>query len=115
MKKEIKIATLAAIAAANPEGFTVSASTLASVKKGFAVAVLATQNSFGAEGLARVVEYAAHNSDVTAIGGWLDTETNMYYYDAVMIVESIEEARTLAARENQIAFFDLDKKIEHRI
>lgn len=115
MKKEIRIAALAAIAAANPEGFTVSASTLAPVTKGFAVAVSATQNSFGAEGLARVIDYAAHSAEVTAIGGWLDVESNLYYYDAVMIVDTIEEARTLAAREKQIAFFDLAKKIEHRI
>lgn len=111
----MKVAAITAIAAMNPAGFTVNAKTLAPVVSGFAVAVSATQNSFGAEGLARVVDYAAHNLEVTAIGGWLDAESNLYYYDAVMIIETIEEARTLAARENQIAFFDLNKKNEHRI
>lgn len=115
MKKEIKIAALAAIAAANPEGFTVNAKTLTPVTSGYAVAVCATQNSFGPEGLAAVVDYAKTDKEVTAFGGWLDSETGLYYYDAVIIVETLEDARQIATRENQLAFFCLHEMKEYRI
>ena len=75
----------------NPEGFTVDAKTLQPVTSGYAVAVKATQNSFNTEGLALVVDYAATDSEVTAFGGWLDSETGLFYYDAVIIVETLEE------------------------
>lgn len=110
-----KVAAITAIAAMNPAGFTVDAKTLAPVVSGFAVAVSATQNSFGAEGLGRVLEHSAINSEITAIGGWFDSESSLYYYDAVIIVHSIEEAHALAVRENQIAFFDLNEMKEYRV
>lgn len=115
MKKEIKIAALAAIAAANPEGFTVNARTLTPVTSGYAVAVRATQNSFGPEGLASVVEYGETDDEITAFGGWLDSETGLYYYDAVVITNSFERAKAIAEREEQIAFFSLDEMKEYRI
>lgn len=115
MKKEIKIVALAAIAAANPEGFTVDAQTLLPVTSGYAVAVRATQNSFGPEGLAAVVDYANTDQEITAFGGWLDSETGLYYYDAVVITDSFERAKAIAEREGQIAFFSLDEMKEYRI
>ena len=115
MKKEIKIAALAAIAAANPEGFTVSAKTLTPVTSGYAVAVRATQNSFGPEGLSAVVDYAKTDKDITAFGGWLDSETGLFYYDAVVITDNFERAKAIAEREGQIAFFSLDEMKEYRI
>lgn len=54
MKKNLVISTVAAIAAINPEGFTVNAANLQPVTTGYAVALKRTQNSFGAEGLAKV-------------------------------------------------------------
>ena len=115
MKKEIKIAALAAIAAAKPEGFTVNAKTLTPVTSGYAVAVRATQNSFGPEGLAAVVDYAKTDKAVTAFGGWLDSETGLFYYDAVVIIDNFERAKAIAEREGQIAFFSLDEMKEYRI
>lgn len=115
MKKKIKIVALAAIAAANPEGFTVDAQTLLPVTSGYAVAVRATQNSFGPEGLAAVVDYANTDQEITAFGGWLDSETGLYYYDAVVITDSFERAKAIAEREGQIAFFSLDEMKEYRI
>ena len=115
MKETKKLAALAAVAALNPEGFTVNAKTMEPVTHGFAVAVEATQNSFGPEGLARVLDYAATHSEVNAIGGWLDTETGKYYYDCVCIVYSEREARALARQNKQIAIFDLDNMREIRI
>lgn len=55
MKKNLVISTVAAIAAINPEGFTVNAANLQPVSTGYAVALKRTQNSFGAEGLANVL------------------------------------------------------------
>lgn len=115
MKRNLKIAALAAIAAANPEGFTVNAKTLMPVTSGYAVAVRATQNSFGPEGLAAVVDYAKTDKEVTAFGGWLDSETGLYYYDAVIIVETLEDARQIATRENQLAFYGLHEMKEYRL
>lgn len=115
MKKEIKIAALAAIAAANPEGFTVNAKTLAPITSGYVVAVRATQNSFGPEGLSAVVDYANTDQEVTAFGGWLDSETGLYYYDAVVVIDNLERAKAIAEREGQIAFFSLDEMKEYRI
>ena len=115
MKASTKIAAIAAIAAVNPEGFTVYAKTLQSVTSGYAVAVKATQNSFGADGLVSVVEYAENNKDITAVGGWLDSETGAYYYDAVVIVKTEYEARAIAEREEQKAFFYLHEMKEYRL
>lgn len=114
MKKNLLIASLLQIATLNPEGFTVSAATLQPVTSGFAVAVSATQNSFGREGLEKVVNYVAEN-DITAVGGWLDTESGLYYFDATIICSSREEAEALARANDQIAFFDLDNLDEIRI
>ena len=48
MKKNFVISSVAAIAALNPEGFTVNAANLQPVTSGYAVALNCTQNSFGA-------------------------------------------------------------------
>lgn len=111
--KSTTIQALAAIAAANPSGYTVNACTLQPVTTGFVVAVKDTQNSFGAAGLRRVVEYQRTHSECTAFGGWLDTETGLYYYDACIIVHTISEAVALAKENEQIAFFCLDNMTEY--
>ena len=79
------------------------------------MAVRATQNSFGPEGLAAVVDYANTDKDVSAFGGWLDSETGLYYYDAVVITDSFDRAKAIAEREGQIAFFSLNEMKEYRI
>lgn len=114
MKKEMIIASLLQVATLNPEGFTVSAATLQPVTSGFAVAVADTQNSFGREGLEKVVNYVAAH-DIAAVGGWLDSESGLYYFDATFICSTREEAEALARANGQIAFFDLDNLEEIRI
>ena len=47
-----------AIAEANPDGFTVDLTTLKKVTKGISVAYLETQDSFGEEGLKRVLNHS---------------------------------------------------------
>lgn len=99
MKKNLVISTVAAIAAINPEGFTVNAANLQPVTTGYAVALKRTQNSFGAEGLAKVANVIEElqasnemNGRTLAFGGWYDSESGLYYYDATVIFEDRAEA-----------------------
>lgn len=98
---------LAAIAMANNAGFTVSAANLQPVTTGYAVAVADTQNSFGLEGLANVVKYVSEHPEVNAFGGWYNSENNMYYFDATVIVDDLATAMELGRANKQIAIFDL--------
>lgn len=107
------LSTLATIAALNPEGYTVDAQTLQPVTSGYVVAVKGTQNSFGDSGLRRVVEYQRAHKECTAFGGWLDSESGLYYYDACVIVSTLGEAMALAKANEQIAFFCLDNFTEY--
>lgn len=109
------LAALAVIAAQNPEGYTVDAQTLQPVTSGYAVALAATQNNFGPEGLNRVVNYVAAHNDVNAFGGWMDRETGLYYYDATAIVNDLDVALALARENDQLAVFDLNTFAEIRL
>ena len=115
MKKQNLFAALVAIATANAEGFTVDEQTLQPVSKGYAVAVAETQNSFGREGLARVIDFVQNNKTARAFGGWLDSETGLYYWDAVQIYKTKKAAARAAKRNKQIAFFDLARLVEIRV
>lgn len=112
MKKQSIFAALLAVATTNPDGFTVSKQ-LQPITTGFAVALEATQNSFGRSGLRRVINYASANR-VDAFGGWYDSQSGLYYWDAVIICSTIEEAEKLARDNKQLAFYDLANNIEHR-
>ncbi len=114
MNKKQITAALLAIAAANPDGFTVSASDLTALNEGYAVAMEATQNSFNAAGLARVIDYAKKHKNINAFGGWLDSESGLFYWDCVTIYKTRAAADRAARRNNQIAFFDLSNKKEIR-
>lgn len=92
------------IAKENPQGFTISIKTLQHVKKGWVVALLETQNSFGDEGLEKVIEVAKQTSFV--VGGW--KEGKFYYYDAVEIFEDKEEAIQAGRLNKQIAIYNIE-------
>lgn len=123
MKKNLIISALAAIAAQNPEGYTVNAATLQPVTTGHAVALALTQDSFGAEGLAKVVDVIekmqnqgeASRFDGLAFGGWYDSKSGRYYYDATVIVKDRTEALELARVNGQLAIFNLDDLEEIRL
>lgn len=115
MKKELLFSMLSAVAANNKKGYTVDAATLQPITKGYAVAVAATQNSFGPEGLARVIEYARTHKEVNAFGGWYNEENGLYYYDAVIIADSLADALELGKSNAQIAIFDLQNMKEIRL
>ena len=106
-KQTSVLLALATIAANNKEGFTVNAANLQPVKKGYAVAVAATQDSFGLEGLANVVKYVSEHPEVNAFGGWYNRDNNMYYFDATVIVADLAAAKELGRINKQIAIFDL--------
>lgn len=113
-KQQTKVLiALAAIAMANKEGFTVSAANLQPVKSGYAVAVADTQNSFGLEGLANVVKYVSEHPEINAFGGWYNSKSGQYYYDATIIVHDFSEAIELARVNKQLAFFCLDTLTEY--
>ena len=114
-KQTSVLVALAAIALENKEGYTVNAATLQPVTTGYAVAVADTQNSFGIEGLANVVKYVSEHPEVNAFGGWYNRENNMYYFDATVIVNNLEDAKELGRINNQIAIFDLANLQEIRL
>ena len=108
-------AAVSAIAVSNPFGFTVDAKNLQPVKKGFAVAVSGTQNSFGDDGLKKVIKYAGDHPEINAFGGWLNSDNNEYYYDATIICDNLESALEIGRANNQIAIFDLENLKEIRL
>ena len=114
-KQASALLALAAIAINNKEGFTVNAANLQPVKSGYAVAVADTQNSFGFEGLANVVKYVSEHPEVNAFGGWYNSDNNMYYFDATVIVDDLEAAKELGRANKQIAIFDLANLTEIRL
>ena len=93
------------IAKENPEGFTVDLTTLKKVTKGISVAYLETQNSFGDEGLKRVLEHAEKHEKI--VGGWLNEDDGYFYYDSVKIYFDREEAIRAGRENEQIAIFDI--------
>lgn len=107
-KKQTSILiALATIAIDNNEGFTVNTTTLQPVTTGYAVAVADTQNSFGLEGLANVVKYVSKHPEINAFGGWYNSQNNMYYFDATMIVNDLKTAIEIGRANKQLAIFDL--------
>lgn len=102
-------------AASNADGFTINAQSFQPIGRGFSVAVEETQNSFGVSGAAKVAEYAATHGEINAVGGWHDSESGNYFLDACIIFEHEEDARTFAAANNQLAFYDLEKGEEIRL
>ena len=122
MKKISVIKKVAAIAALNHAGFTVNAANLQPVTSGFAVAMKQTQNSFGNEGLAKVANVIDElqasgnlNGRALAFGGWYDSESGLFYYDATLIYQDREKAIEAGRTNEQIAIFDLANLEEIRL
>ena len=115
-KKQIKrvLAAIAIIAATHPKGFTYNIQEGMLQSTGYAVAILATQNSHGAEGFLKVVGYAIKNN-IQCIGGWLDKKSGRFYFDATVIVSEKKEAIALGKANKQIAIFNLNSKREIRL
>ncbi|GHT31930.1 hypothetical protein FACS189434_02600 [Bacteroidia bacterium] len=88
-----------------PTGFTVDLLTLKRLTGGISVAYLETQDSFGDEGLERVLKHAlAHEKTA---GGWRNSENGEFYYDSIRIFTDLEEAKRFGKANKQLAIFDL--------
>lgn len=109
------ILAILSIAAKNPDGFTVNANTLQAPAGGYAVALAATQNSFGLDGLKNVLNHVGPDTGAMYVGGWLDRETGLYYYDATVVVDDRRAAEELGRLNGQIAIFDLNHMEEIRL
>jgi hypothetical protein len=48
-------------------------------------------------------------------GGWLDTETNQVWLDVSVRMDSAEEAARACCEHDQIAYWDVKKKMEVRV
>ena len=93
------------IAKQNPGGFTVDLTTLKKVTKGISVAYLETQDSFGEDGLKRVLNHALMHEK--KVGGWLNEENQQFYFDSIRIFTNLEEAKQFGRENQQIAIFDI--------
>lgn len=98
------IETIKKIAQQNPDGFTISLETMDHMKKGWVVALKETQNSFGDEGLKKVIQFASETTHI--MGGW--KEGKLFYWDAVMILDSKEEAIQAGKENDQISIYNLE-------
>lgn len=110
-----KLLAIAAVAAANAEGFTINAATLAPVTTGYAVAVKDTQNSFGFAGMVEVYKYIQNHPEVNAVGGWFNSDNGLFYFDATIVVNDLSTALELGRANDQIAIFDLNTLTEIRL
>ena len=98
---------IAFLAASHPKGFTYNIQGGCVQTSGYAVAVAATQNSFGEDGLMKVVEYAVKHN-IECVGGWFDKKSGRFYFDATVIVKEKKEAIALGRANKQIAIFILN-------
>lgn len=102
----------------SPDGFTVDVG-LHKLKKGYAVGI--TDNVVRAyQAPRKAVEMTFFMSRIKtkyqkAIGGWLDTKTNKYYVDGVVIVPDKAKAMELGSALGQKAIFNLETMTELRI
>jgi hypothetical protein len=108
MNLALSFEMLQAVATMSPDGFTVDKNTFEPITSGYSVAVKETQNSFGNYGAAKVVSYANKHEEITALGGWYNSKNGQFYFDAVIIVDTLEEALRLGRENGQLAIFNLN-------
>jgi fructokinase len=101
------------VAEQNPDGFTVRVPELTALKTGYIVAYLETQNSFGDEGLKKVLKHALEHDRI--VGGWKNSENEQFYYDSSNVFSNPEEAIRFGIENKQIAIFDLILQREIRL
>ena len=97
----------------NPHGFTLNIETFKPIKFGICVAYLETQNSFGKQGLELVINHALNHNKI--IGGWLNDQNELYYFDSIRVFKNSENAIRFAKLNKQLAVFDLTNLIEIKI
>ena len=99
----------------HPDGFTIDVRTMTEPTEGIAVSYAATQNSHSRESLTFVVNHALEHDGY--VGGWLDTESGLYYFDSTKIFteDQLEEALQFARENGQSAVYVLSTGEEIRV
>lgn len=83
----------------HPEGFTLDIRTITEPTEGIAVSYAETQGSHSREQLPKVVAHALTHDGY--VGGWLDTEDSLYYFDSSRLFpEDSLEAAIQFGRDN---------------
>lgn len=72
-----------AFAQNHPDGFTLNVRTMREAREGIAVSYAATQGSVSRSSLNAVVKHALSHEGY--VGGWLDGETGLYYFDSTRL------------------------------
>lgn len=67
----------------HPDGFTIDIRTMTELTEGIAVSYAETQNSHSRDQLDKVIRHALSHDGF--VGGWLNTENNLYYYDSAKL------------------------------
>jgi hypothetical protein len=98
------IKSLKQIAKENPNGFTVYLKDLSPVKRGWVVALKETQNSFGDDGLKKVITVATTKTGI--VGGW--RADGKFYWDAVLIFDNEDMATESGIENEQIAIYQIE-------
>ena len=108
--KPARITKALEIANDNPLGFTITNDMSEMPQSGYAVALAATQNSFGLSGFLRALAFAIDND--LHFGGWLDEKSGKYYFDAVRVFPEgkLDEAVDFATQEGQLAIYSLHQQ-----
>ena len=97
----------------NKSGYTLNIRTLQPVTSGYIVSYKATQNSFKAADVQRVIEHALKHDGI--IGGWFNEKNKRYYFDSNKIFNNLAKAINFAIENEQIAIFDIDNMHEIRL
>ena len=99
----------------HPEGFTLNIREMEVPSEGICVAYSATQGKHSKGDLDYVVSHALEHDGF--VGGWLDSEDSLYYFDSVRIFPEADstEAVSFAIENGQLAVFVLSTGEEIRI
>lgn len=92
------------IAKNNPFGFTINLKDMSTVKNGYIVAYLETQNTFE-DNIEKVIKHSLSHDKI--IGGWLNEENKKFYFDSCKVFKDKNEAIKFGIENKQIAIFDL--------
>ena len=83
----------------HPDGFTLDIRTMQEPTEGIAVSYAATQGSHTRASLAKVVAHALGHDGY--VGGWLDSESGLYYFDSSRLFPEEQRGEALRfAQEN---------------
>ena len=99
----------------HPDGFTLDVRAMQEPAEGIAVSYAATQHSHSRARLAFVVQHALGHDGY--VGGWLDTESGLYYFDSVRLFpeDQLDAALAFARENGQTAVYVISTGEEIRL